>query len=306
MDITFFVYLLTFANGKVYVGMSRTDSKGRDTNRYYQHANAARVGKQGFVYSAWRKHGPPVQTVLSAHVSRELCALAEIDAIQQYDSMNPAAGYNLAPGGEGMHAPVGSAMYELMRAKVWNNPETRSKISAALKGRPLPDATREAQLKWCRSDAGKAFIRGVTARPEVRSQLSASMTERLANGYREYLGDVQRGKPRKFTEKGWAARQAKRLAWLDSEVGKAALRAGCIAMRANPDNEAKRKAAAALYSNSATNKVHCAEMGAKSRKAVKDLATGEMFESRTAAAKARGVTGPTIGYWVKQGRFVYV
>ena len=135
MKQIFFVYLLTFANGKVYVGMSKTDSRGRTDNRYRQHEWTAKSGKLSPIYNAWRKHGAPVQSITSTHPTREACALAEIDAIQAYDSMNPARGYNLQPGGQGLHAPAGSAVYELMRAKVWHNPERRRKASEALKGK---------------------------------------------------------------------------------------------------------------------------------------------------------------------------
>lgn len=47
-------------------------------------------------------------------------------------------------------------------------------------------------------------------------------------------------------------------------------------------------------------------MAAKVSKPVKDLLTGEVFPSGRAAAKARGVAGPTIGYWIKKGKFAYM
>lgn len=305
MDVTFFVYLLTFANEKVYVGMSRTDGKGRFTNRYYQHANAAQKGKPGLIYNAWRKHGAPEQTILSTHATRKLCALAEIDAIQLYDSMNSARGYNLQSGGEGMHAPAGSALYELMRAKVWDNPEARRKNSEAKKGLPMPEAAQRAHEAWRKTPEAAAQFAEIARRPEIRAQASERMQRRLDGGYREYLSDVQRGKPRHYSEEGLAARKAKRETFLASDAGKAAARAGMAAMRANPENEAKRAAALTVYVQSDANKAHCEAMAAKSRKPVRDLTTGRVYESRTAAAQAHGVSGPTVGYWIKQGRFSY-
>lgn len=305
MGTVFFVYLLTFANGKVYVGMSKTDAHGQITNRYRQHANAAKKGERNPVYHAWRKHGAPVQSVLSSHATRDACALAEIDAIQQYDSMNPEKGYNLQPGGQGLHAPIGSAVYELMRAKVWDNPERRHKSSEALKGKPLPDSVQDAHRVWRESDAGKTMTREVTSRPEVRAKLSAAMTKRLDSGYREHLSAVQIGKPKNTSPEGRARQAAGREAWLSSDEGKAASRRGMTTMRANPENEAKRKAAAAEHSRSAANLSHCAALSRSARKPVKDLSTGQIFESRTAAAVAHGVTGPTINYWVRRGKFAY-
>jgi hypothetical protein len=305
METVFFVYMLTFANGKVYVGMSRLDAKGRSTNRYRQHANAAKKGELNPIYHAWRKHGAPLQTILSTHSTRDACALAEIDAIQSYDSMNPEKGYNPQPGGQGLHAPVGSAVYELMRAKVWDHPERRRKASEALKGKPLPESVLTAHRVWRESDAGKAMTREITSRPEVRARLSTAMSRRLDDGYREYLSAVQIGKPRTVSPEGRARGSAARKAWLATEEGKAASRKGLTNMRANPENEAKRKAAHAEYAASAANLAHCATMGAAARKPVKDLSTGQVFESRTAAAAAHGVSGPTIGYWIKRGKFAY-
>lgn len=302
MKPIFFVYLLTFTNGKVYVGMSKTDAKGGTTTRYRDHARTARYGKASPIYNAWRKHGAPVQAILSTHNTREACALAEIDAIQVHDSMNPAHGYNLAPGGQGMHAPVGSAVYELMRAKVWDNPERRRKSSEALKGKPLPADTRAAQRAWITSDEGKATTAAITQRPEVQEKLSAAMTRRLENGYREYLSEVQIGVPKPMSETGREHQRAGVKAWLSTDEGKAAQRAGIVAMHASE----LRKARHAEFVNSDANKAHCAAMGAKARKPVKDLASGQVYESRTAAAAALGVTGPTIGYWVKQGKFEYL
>lgn len=302
METTFFVYLLTFANGKVYVGMSRTDKRGLFTLRYNNHARTAKRGKSSPIYNAWRKHGAPVQSILSTHETREACALAEIDAIQVHDSMNPAHGYNLMAGGQGLHAPVGSAIYELMRAKVWNDPERRRKASEALKGKPLPPDTQAAQRAWITSDEGKASTAAMTQRPEVREKMSAAMTRRLENGYREYLSEVQTNVPKTMSEAGREHQRAGVKAWLATDEGKAAQRAGIAAMHASE----LRKVRHAEFANSDANKAHCATMGAKARKPVKDLASGQVYESRTAAAAALGVTGPTIGYWVKQGKFEYV
>jgi len=305
MFTTYFVYKLQFANGKLYVGMSKTDAKGRTDARYRKHAYDARRGKALPVYSAWRKHGAPAQVILSTHATRDECALAEIDAIQTLDSMNPARGYNLQPGGQGLHAPIGSAVYELMRAKVWDNSERRRKSSEALKGKPLPDSVRAAHREWQTSDAGRAVTAQITQSPEVRAKLSAAMTRRLATGYREYLSDVQIGKPRELSPEGRERGAAARKAWLATDEGKAASRRGAQAMRANPENEAKRKAAADAYAKSDVNKAHCLAMAAKVSKPVKDVATGQVYGSRMAAARAFGVSGPTIGYWIKKGKFEY-
>lgn len=306
MNQIFFVYLLSFANGKAYVGMSRTDARGGFHNRYKKHTYVAKTGKNSPIYNAWRKHGAPAQTILSTHTTRDECALAEIDAIQAHDSMNPSRGYNLQPGGQGMHAPVGSAVYELMRAKVWDNPERRRKSSEALKGKAPPEATQAAQRAWITSDAARSAFEAMKARPEVRAKLSAINKARATPEWCAEVSARQRGKPKNISPEGKARTAAAHRAWLDSDEGRAGTAAGMRAMRANPANEAKRKAAAGAYAKSDTNKAHCLAMAAKVSKPVKDLATGEVYESRMAAARALSVTGPTIGYWVKKGKFAYI
>lgn len=306
MEQVFFVYLLTFANGKVYVGMSKTDARGRYDTRYRKHDYDARKGKQLPVYNAWRKHGAPEQSILSTHATRDEAALAEIAAIEARDSMNPAHGYNLVPGGGGMHAPVGSAVYELMRAKVWNNPERRRKSSEALKGKPLPESVLAAHKVWRESDAAKAQFREIAKRPGRRAKLSAVMRQRLDNGYREHLSAVQRGKPRNHTPEGTARIAAGRKAWANSPEGKAAARQTMAALRADPETEAKRLAALTTFLHSDDNLARCRAMGAAARKPVKDLNTDTVYGSQRAAAAAFGVAGPTIGYWIKKGKFAYV
>jgi hypothetical protein len=300
----FFVYLLTFSNGKVYVGMSRTCAKGLFTTRYRRHTYAANSGKLSPLYNAWRKHGAPIQQVLSVHATRAQCAAAEIDAIQANDGMNPESGYNLQPGGQGLHAPPGSSIYELMRVKVWDNPEWRRKLSAALKGRPVSAETRAAHAEWIQSSEAKALIAEVARRPEVRAGASARMRRRLEDpAYRAWLSTHQEGKPKNISEDGKARIAAGRTAYINSEAGKEGARRGARAMRADPQNEAKRRAAHNAYLHSDANEKHCRAMAANNVKAVTDLATGRSYPSQKAAAEALGVSRPTINYWVRTGKF---
>lgn len=307
MDDKFFVYLLRFAGGKVYVGMSRTDSRGSDTNRYRQHAAAAKAGKQLPVYNAWRKHGAPELSILSRHSDRASCALAEIEAIQTHASMDPMHGYNLMPGGEGLHAPPDSAIYELMRDRVWNNPAWRRKLSEALKGRPVSAATREAQKAWRESPEGKATLAAAARSPERRAKVSAATIRRMQDpAQRAYLSLVQTGKPKKVSPEGKARTAAARAAYHQSAEGRAKSRLGAQRMRANPVNEAKRKVAHAAYLQSEQNLAHCRAVALRNRKPIRVVATGQVYESRQALADALGVSGPSISYGVRTGKYEYL
>lgn len=305
MATIFFVYLLTFANGKVYVGMSRTDNKGGMTVRYRRHTYAATRGTRSPLYNAWRCHGAPVQTILSTHDTREDCALAEIDAIQEHDSMNRERGYNLQPGGEGMHAPPGSAVYALMRAKVWDNPVTRKKLSDAFKGKPLSEATRAAHAEWRGSPEAHAQFAEISRRPEVRAKASERMLKRLDGGLRQYLSDVQKGRPKNISPDGKAAASAKRKAWAATPEGRAAILKGAETLR-DPAVMAKRKTGHAIYLKSEANAELCRANSVKARRPVKDERTGEVYDSIRAASLALGVKAPSIHFHIKKGRFTYV
>lgn len=287
--------------------MSRTDAKGLFTGRYRDHARTAKSGKSLPVYNAWRKYGAPAQSILSTHPDRDECALAEIDAIQAHDSMNPMCGYNLQPGGQGLHAPPGSALYELMRAKVWDNPARRRKSSEALKGRPVSDATRIAHATYIQTDTAKASIAAVARRPETRAANSARMKQRLeAPDYRAWLSANQLGKPKNISAEGRARIVAGRESYAASERGKEGARRGAAIMRANPKNLDKRRKAHAAYLASDANKALCQANAARACKGVREVATGRTFASQKDAAAAFGVSRPTVNYWVRTGRFEHV
>lgn len=131
----FFVYKLTFANGKIYIGMSRTERHGHSVSRYQEHDYAARSGVDLPVYKAWRKHGAPTEEIISHHASKNECAQAEIAAIAHHCSRDRAVGYNVTIGGDGLHVENGSPTYLKIGSKTWNNPEWRANMSDRFSGR---------------------------------------------------------------------------------------------------------------------------------------------------------------------------
>lgn len=285
--------------------MSKTDSKGRCTNRYRQHTRNAKNGTCSPIYNAWRKHGAPTQTIMSAHATRAECALAEIDAIQAFDSLNPVNGYNLMAGGEGLNAPAGSAVHELMRTKVWDNPEWRRKLSEAFKGRPVSPETRAGHATYIQTDEAKAIIAEISRRPETRAAIAIGMRKRLEDpDYRKWLSEHQVGKPKNISAEGRARILAGRAAYIASDEGKRKARLGLELMRAVPANMTKRKQAHAAYLASDANKAHCQANAQRNRKRVRELATGREFESQREVAEAFNVSRPTVNYWVRTGKFV--
>jgi hypothetical protein len=302
----FFVYKLTFANGKVYIGMSRTDKKGGIRNRYRAHENAAKNGKDLPIYHAWRKYGAPEQTILSACQSRDECAELEIVMIKNHDSMNPEKGYNLMPGGQGLHAPPGSAVYELMRAKVWNNPEVRKKLSIANKGKPpSPQTIAAAKAFYATPDGPLAVAKGWT--PDRKIKASELTRAQMANGGAEHLSQTTKGRPDPRTPEG-KERQRESAKRDMTPVRANTMRAAAFA---NPENVRKFEEGRAAWRDSAENAEHCKRIAKLSAEAsmtpVVHVASGREFPSCKALAEAMGYKHQSyISRLIKQGKVLRI
>jgi hypothetical protein len=188
-----FLYKLTFASGKAYVGLTRRTVEAR----YIEHASAVKdKRKRSTLYNAWRKYGAPVVETLGEVIDVDLLA-AEVEAITVHRTIYPI-GYNTTAGGDvcpmlspevaakvaaakvgkkrgSIHTDASKAKIAAARRGMRLSPETRAKIStlhkgriSKLRGRTLPD---EVKLKI--SEANKA-------RPprgdDWRRKISASLT----------------------------------------------------------------------------------------------------------------------------------
>lgn len=132
-------------NGKVYIGQTTQQL----SERWWQHCNRCPSQKhRSYIYNAVEKEGEDnfsVEQIASAD-SLDALNLLEEHYIKEYDCLAPN-GYNLHPGGKG---------------KVCH-PDTKLKISATLKGRPIKNRQN-----------GAAKGRPVSA--ERRAKISATMT----------------------------------------------------------------------------------------------------------------------------------
>lgn len=123
------LYLLTFSNGKHYVGQTTQPV----LSRYKAHARGRyQVG------AAWKKHGAPLLTVIGSMPKDELDA-AEIAMIAALGSMTPN-GYNVTPGGGISPLMIASIRARGVATRTGRkygplSEECKAKISAALKGR---------------------------------------------------------------------------------------------------------------------------------------------------------------------------
>ncbi len=311
-NVIHFVYCLTFTNGKVYIGMSRTHPRHGYLNRYREHKSKANNGKQLPIYNAWRKHGDPIQTILSMHESREECAKSEINAITEYGSINKENGYNLCPGGEGLNAPKGSAIYELMKKKVWENPERRKKVSAALKGRQPSEQTRIAYKKWRaeNSEYMREILKNVWKKDGYREIVAERTRQQMANGGAKYLSDTRKGRPDHLSPEARLEQGRKLKILMNTDRGKEIARKGQAIMWSNPDNRQKWMDGTAAWRATDRNKEQCKEMAklsaAKCSRKVKLADSDEIFDSQRKLAKMLNVSEATITHWLKSGKAVRI
>ena len=172
------LYLLTFANGKQYIGVTESDYVSR---RMGQHRYQARRGSRLPIYCAWRAHGEPSIEVLGNFSGPDLYA-AEIEAIAAHKTQLPN-GYNILAGGQRSPAlcpDVQKKISEALSARYANDPalrdacrarlsdpERRKKIAAALTGKKLSEAAKD---KIRQANLGKK------ADVETRAKMSKAHT----------------------------------------------------------------------------------------------------------------------------------
>ena len=122
-----FVYMLEFASGKKYIGITAHSISERVSAHRSQ---AARKSSNLLVHKAWRKYGEPTVTVL-AEIPREQLAEAEIAAIREHRTMRPH-GYNSSEGGFIPTQEHILKISKLSRTRVFSE-ETRKKMSDSAK-----------------------------------------------------------------------------------------------------------------------------------------------------------------------------
>lgn len=140
------VYKHTFPNGKIYIGITNMS-----VNRRWRNNGEGYKGQ--FVYNAIKKYGweNVKHEVLFENLTQQEAEQKEIKLITFYKSNQREFGYNLANGGSslGMHSEESKRKMSESRKGLfigeknprWHkevSPETRQKISNALKGRKQP------------------------------------------------------------------------------------------------------------------------------------------------------------------------
>jgi len=198
----YYLYQLTFSNGKAYIGQTV-----RNMNvRMAQHRTAANRGSNLPVHNAWRKYGEPSVSILLECDCVEQLHKAEIDMIRDFGTLSPN-GYNLGLGGEtapskspevaakiaakakGRKITDTSSMSEAVRKK-WQSDEFRKKVSDGLKASWDNEKRQEASARakkmwatrkdngWVMPDSTKEKLSQRTRSDETKAKMSASAKAR--------------------------------------------------------------------------------------------------------------------------------
>ena len=183
------LYMLTFKNGKRYIGQTVR----KLSTRISQHRTAMRANSLLAVHCAWRMHGEPDVSVISVHETPEELSIAEIEAIKGHGTLSPH-GYNLGHGGE--TAPS-------------LNPDVAKKIGLKVRGLKRNDAQKakmsESSLaNWRKPEYRKNISGAISAgwtlevKAKKSAQMKAAWAEKKASGWvmpestRQKLRNVER------------------------------------------------------------------------------------------------------------------
>jgi group I intron endonuclease len=207
------LYLISFPNGKQYIGITIQALE----RRFYHHCYQAENGGKTLVGKALKKYGREKVECRVLVEADDLAYLQEIErrAIKAYGTKCPS-GYNLTDGGEGtLGRPTSPETRQKMRDAQKNkspetieklraaasnpSPETRARMSASRRGKsPSP----ETRAKTSMTLKGRGFS------PESNAKRAAAQIGRpVSQETRRKIGEGNRGKkmPAGFAEKIRAA-----------------------------------------------------------------------------------------------------
>lgn len=201
------VYLLTFTNGKSYVGITSNLRR-----RIRDHRKNAENGKTYALSNAWRKHGEPLVKQLFEVDSYETAFWLEQLMVVGHGTKAPN-GYNMTDGGDGIRGITPEKLLEMGRQRsrrYWEDDEYRAKMQdAQRRGAAKGAVTRKA---WYQTPEGRASIEARTQNLEWRDAVAASNRTRVAMPEQRALrkkATTENWEKPEYREKVNAAREAK-------------------------------------------------------------------------------------------------
>jgi len=162
-----FVYKIqNTLNGKVYIGQT---TRGID-DRWREHVRNSYRGKSSPLCDAIREFGPATFTVQELPHTKSLRS-GEYEWIRYYNSMDPRFGYNVAGSGS-EHSEERRRKMSVAMKRVWADPETRNKITKAIRGANTSDAVKKRRTRG-------QLVR--MSQQAERSKIALSVTESWAD-----------------------------------------------------------------------------------------------------------------------------
>lgn len=156
------LYLLTFPNGKCYVGQT---TFGLDV-RVRMHVKDAQGGSSLLVHKAWRKYGEPMSEVLAAASNQDELNQLERQLIEDHGTLMPN-GYNMVPGGRGGNLRISpnTAEHNAKIAAAWTPERRAAQAERARKVKARAPWTEERKRAH-----GDKIRKNFATRPELREQ----------------------------------------------------------------------------------------------------------------------------------------
>lgn len=239
-----FIYKLTFASGKVYIGQTIKTVE----HRFNHHRNCMSAGSKIPVHAAWRKHGEPTVECLGQYPDLVALNAAEVAAIAAHGSIAPG-GYNIALGGDnnGTSHPLARAKMSASSTGKVATDETRAKVAAASKAHWEDPAYREKVLtgvaasftperRASMSEVAKRVHTGRKKSPEHVAKMKARI---VSAETRAKMSAAAKGKPKAPRSEETKAKLAANTKAFWADPARAAERAAQIAAghAANPAEE---------------------------------------------------------------------
>lgn len=182
-----YVYMLLFANGKKYIGITKMTPE----KRFRGHVHKSEKSRS-ILYNAWKKHGAPTMTVIAIVEKSDLLE-TEIRAIRVFDTLHPN-GYNTTKGGDvnPMSSPEVQKKHPMLQRGIQKTPEHKKSLSEAAKQRPVDwskiakmqkvNVGNQHSLGYKHTDEARAAIaeasRNQSWTPERKAKISASLIGR--------------------------------------------------------------------------------------------------------------------------------
>lgn len=243
------VYAITnILNGKVYVGSAAKCI----SRRWTLHRNDLNSGRHGnrHLQSAWIKYGPHCfQFSVLGYCAPSECLALEQAWIEEYQSANPAFGYNIMPLAG---SALGSKRTDEVRAKISRiqkgkivSEATRLKISLAQKGRKLSDEFKLKLSQAVRAKGNKSHNFGKRRTESQKVTLSQAQLKRfngqpLSDEYKSKISAALKG--RTFSAETRAKISAIHTGMKASPEAIEKMRAARIGKKASPETRARLSA----------------------------------------------------------------